>query len=138
VSDSAIVSKLECEKEDVEFRPHSIATYKSFLRRVRAEWGDWRVEDLASDIPVLEKWGNYSTLSARPTVSSPTASPRASVELRLLAGWRGGWPGMVLPGMNIPHHGSRTIEPRMDNDLHCHSSACEPAKFWGCGGTTST
>jgi hypothetical protein len=35
--------KRECEKEDVEFRPHSIATYKSFLRRVRDRWDDSRV-----------------------------------------------------------------------------------------------
>src|ERR1700751_5253219 len=38
--------KRECEKEDVELRPHSVATYKSFLRRVRNHWGESRVEDL--------------------------------------------------------------------------------------------
>jgi hypothetical protein len=32
--------KRECEKADSELRPHSIATYKSFLRRVRDKWGD--------------------------------------------------------------------------------------------------
>src|SRR5580704_4917594 len=55
--------KRECEKKDVELRPHSIATYKSFLRRVRDEWGEWRVDDLAGDILALEHWVNgFNTL----------------------------------------------------------------------------
>jgi integrase len=55
--------KRECEKEDGERRPHSIATYKSFLRRVRDEWGEWRVEDLAKDLEAIEDWINgFQTL----------------------------------------------------------------------------
>ena len=48
--------KHECEKDNSELRPHSIATYKSFLRRGRDKWGDQRVEDVAGDILALEEW----------------------------------------------------------------------------------
>lgn len=45
-------------QRNTELRPHSIDTYKSFSRRVRADLGDWRVEDLAGDILALEDWVN--------------------------------------------------------------------------------
>lgn len=46
-----------------DIRPHSQATYRSFLKRVRMEWADWRVEDMAKDIMAAENWINgYQTL----------------------------------------------------------------------------
>jgi integrase len=78
--------KRECEKEDVELRPHSIATYKSFLRRVRDEWGEWRVEDLAGDILALEKWVNgFHTLG----------TPDRVIPDRIAK-------GKLIPGKTIP------------------------------------
>jgi hypothetical protein len=78
--------KRECEKVDVELRPHSIATYKSFLRRVRAEWGEWRVEDLAGDILALENWVNgFHTLG----------TPDRVIPDRIAK-------GKLIPGKTIP------------------------------------
>jgi hypothetical protein len=73
--------KLEWEKANVELRPHSIETYKSFLKRVRAEWGEWRVDDLAGDILALENWVNEFQTLDTPDRVIPTASPRASSSL---------------------------------------------------------
>jgi integrase len=49
--------KLEWEKAG-ELRPHSIDTYKSFLKRVRLEWGGWRVDDFAKGFGAVEAWVN--------------------------------------------------------------------------------
>jgi integrase len=55
--------KRECEKEDSVRRPHSVATYKSFLRRVRDQWGELTVEELAKDLDAIETWVNgFQTL----------------------------------------------------------------------------
>jgi integrase len=54
---------LACDKETVGLRPHSIATYKSFAKRVRADLGEWRVDELAKDLDAIETWVNaYRTL----------------------------------------------------------------------------
>jgi hypothetical protein len=55
--------KLEGEKEELELRPGTFATYKSFLRRVRAELGEWHVDELIRDIEAMEDWVNgFETL----------------------------------------------------------------------------
>lgn len=41
-----------------EVRNDTAGTYKSFLKRVRAHWGDWRVDDMARDVMAVEDWIN--------------------------------------------------------------------------------
>lgn len=54
--------KIECEKGG-NLRPHSIETYKSFAKRVRAESGELRVDELVKDVETIERWINdFQTL----------------------------------------------------------------------------
>jgi len=46
------------EKEYSEVRPKTLATYLGFLKRVRAELGDHRVDELGRDPVAMESWVN--------------------------------------------------------------------------------
>jgi integrase len=82
--------KRELEK-DPDRRPHSVATYKSFLRRVRDKWGDWRVEELAGNILALEKWVNeFQTLG----------TPDRVIPDRIAK-------GKTIPGKTVPGQAAR-------------------------------
>jgi hypothetical protein len=54
---------LECDKETSELRVQSVATYKSFAKRVRLDLGESRVDELAKDLDAIETWViGYRTL----------------------------------------------------------------------------
>lgn len=98
--------KRECEKEDSELRPHSIATYKSFLRRVRDQWGEWRVEDLAGDISALEDWvTGFKTLG----------TPDRVIPDRIAKGKL--TPGKTIPGQ-LPRPASKTTKLHLKAFMH--------------------
>lgn len=62
---------LECDKGKFQIRPNSIATYKSFAKRVRLDLGEWRVDTLVKDLDALETWVN-----AFRTLGTPNTLPR--------------------------------------------------------------
>jgi hypothetical protein len=54
---------LDCDQETSELRVQSVATYKSFAKRVRLDLGHWRVGELAKDLDAIKTWVNgYRTL----------------------------------------------------------------------------
>jgi len=52
------------EKDGMDVRKHTASSYRSFLKRVRADWGAERVEDMAKDIMGMETWVNELTTLA--------------------------------------------------------------------------
>jgi integrase len=50
--------RLEGKKEKLGIRADTFATYKSFLNRVSADLGDWRVDELIADVEAIENWVN--------------------------------------------------------------------------------
>jgi integrase len=78
--------KLQGEKQNLGLRPDTFTTYKSFLRRVRAELGQWRVDELIKDIEALENWVNGYEVLAKPERAIPDHMAK----------------GKLVPGKTIP------------------------------------
>ncbi|HEV2709100.1 MAG TPA: site-specific integrase [Edaphobacter sp.] len=56
-----------CDKYKRDELPARLSTssgYRSYLRRFKDDWGDWRVDDLAKDVMVIENWINGLTTKA--------------------------------------------------------------------------
>lgn len=54
---------IACKNQTLGIRPNTAATYKSFNKRVRADLGQWRVDEFVKDLDAIETWVNgYRTL----------------------------------------------------------------------------
>jgi integrase len=55
-----------CDRYKADQMPERVSTssaYRSYLKRFKTEWGDWRVDVLAKDVMAIENWINgYQTL----------------------------------------------------------------------------
>jgi integrase len=96
----------EGEKKNSDLRPDTFATYKSFLKRVRAELGHWRVDELIRDIEAIENWVNgFETLGTPDRVI-----PDRMVKGKLI-------PGKVIPG-TPPRPASKKTKQHVKAFLH--------------------
>lgn len=51
------------KKEGMPERESTSGPYRSYLKRFKEEWGDWRLDEMAKDIMAIEQWLNaYQTL----------------------------------------------------------------------------
>jgi integrase len=65
-----------------EIRPRSQTTYTSFVKRIRMEFADWRVDDLAKDVLTVEAWiNNYQRAATKNTPARP-ASKKTKLHLK--------------------------------------------------------
>lgn len=59
-----------CDRYKQEAMPRRASTsnpYRSYLKRVRAQWGDWQLSDLMKNVMAVENWLNaYETLPTPP------------------------------------------------------------------------
>ncbi|MCU1249422.1 MAG: site-specific integrase [Edaphobacter sp.] len=77
--------KLEWEKPK-DIRPKTAKTYIGFMKRMRADWGNWRVDDMVNDILAVEKWINDYEVLAKPDRIVPDRFAK----------------GKLIPGKTIP------------------------------------
>jgi integrase len=74
--------KLEWEKPK-DIRPKTAKTYLGFMKRLRADWGEWRVDDMVKDILSIENWVNDYEVLAKPDRVIPDRIAKAFVHLLL-------------------------------------------------------
>lgn len=68
-------------------RLSSSGPYLSHLKRVRAFWGDWRVEDMAKDVMAVEAWVNdYNTLGKPERVIPERIAKRKVIPAKVIPG----------------------------------------------------
>jgi integrase len=77
--------KLEWDKPK-DIRPKTAKTYLGFMKRLRADWGEWRVDDMVKDILAIENWVNGYEVLAKPDRVIPDRMAK----------------GKLIPGKTIP------------------------------------
>ncbi len=97
--------KLEWGKAG-ELRPNSIEVYKSFLKRVRLEWGEWRVDDFAKKFGAVEEWVNGLHTLGTPDRVIPDRVAKGKLI-----------PGTTIPG-RPPRPASKKTKLHMKGFLH--------------------
>jgi integrase len=81
-----------CDRLNLDFenpkyiRPKTAQTYLGFLKRLRADWGHWRVEDMLNDVLAVENWVNGYEVLAKPDRIIPDRIAK----------------GKLVPGHTIP------------------------------------
>ena len=56
-----------------DIRPKAAKTYLGFMKRLRADWSEWRVDDMVKDTLAIENWVNdYAVLAKH---GKPAAKP---------------------------------------------------------------
>lgn len=78
--------KLESEKGRLGLRPDTASTYLSFMNRVKNEFSDWRIDDFAKNILVVEDWVNALSTKGTPDRVIPDRTAK----------------GKLIPGKTIP------------------------------------
>lgn len=78
--------KLEWEKPK-DIRPKTAKTYLGFMKRLRADWGEWRVDDMVKDILAIENWVNDYEVLAKPDRVIPDRIAKGKLV-----------PGTIIPG----------------------------------------
>jgi hypothetical protein len=71
--------KLEWEKPK-DIRPKAAKTYLGFMKGLRADWGEWRVDDMVKDTLPIENWVNdYEVLAKHgKPADQPARRPNAT------------------------------------------------------------
>lgn len=69
-----------------DIRPKTAKTYLGFLKRLQADWGAWRVDDMVKDILSIENWVNDYAVLAKPDRVIPDRMAK----------------GKLIPGRTIP------------------------------------
>jgi len=67
VTVAGLCNRLKLEWQNPkDIRPKTAQTYLGFMKRLRADWGDWRVDDMVKDILAVENWVNGYEVLAKP------------------------------------------------------------------------
>jgi integrase len=84
---SGLCDRLTLEwKKPKDIRPRTASTYLGFLKRLRADWGEWRVDDMVGDLLAVENWVNDYEVLAKPDRIVPDRYAK----------------GKLVPGHTIP------------------------------------
>ena len=76
--------KLEWEKPK-DIRPKTAKTYLGFMKRLRADWGEWRVEDMVKDMLAIENWVNDYEVLAKHGKPARPASKKTKLHIKAFA-----------------------------------------------------
>src|SRR5271154_6257021 len=72
VTVAGLCNRLKLEWQNPkDIRPKTAQTYLGFMKRLRADRGDWRVDDMVKDILAVENWVNGYEVLAKPDRAIP-------------------------------------------------------------------